>query len=410
MKNFINTDLFRKIYFWTGGSFLFVTPLSVAATNMIFALMTVLLIISLFDKSSSETLLPQKGLQQWFYVVSVLVFIAFIYAAFRGDSFLNSAEKTLRNISFVILPLYILRYKTIFSNQKHKIFTLFVAGNLVASLACIGYAGYSFIFSDAETSVFFYKEFSIFRHPGFFATFISISAILAYAVIICEKVKIGMREKLLIIFSISIFFLTIFLLSSRSGFLMMFVAIIMIVVHYSLNSKSILVKVSLVLFSVVFLILILNNPRFEMLIKAVKSANITTNEKGKTYSDARITVWRSAIPVISENFYLGVGTDRVIKTLAEEHKIERYKNFSTHNQFLNLFIAAGVIGFLILLSYFVLLIIISFSSRNRILLMTVVIVGLSLMFEALFESVAGSFFFPFLLSLQVFSAYSKDSK
>ncbi|MEA2043259.1 MAG: O-antigen ligase family protein [Bacteroidota bacterium] len=401
MMNYVSESLFRKIYYWAILAFLFVSPLTVAVTNIMFGVLFLLYLLSLFFPSNIENLFPEKGVHRIYFYASLLIFLVFIFASFMGANFWDSAETSFRNISFVIFPLYILRYRKMIAEKIYEIYMVFIAANLLAVIINLGYAAYRYFFNDENFSVFFYTEFSVLRRYVFFSIFITIALIFGFDLLSRKKFVMGNKQKWVVAFSALLFWGTVFLLSSRSGFLILLVVGVMLATYFVVYSKKLILKILMLLFPVLFVLLVFQSPRFNMVKRAVRSVSVL--EKGTTSvkSDARFRIWESALFVIDENFYTGVGLDRVKSSLYEKHGIDSYSDLNTHNQFLNLFVASGFIGFLVLLYYFGLLIFFALYFRNFTLLLSIVTIFLALSFDTFLESSVGSFFIPFLFSLQV---------
>ena len=129
--------------------------------------------------------------------------------------------------------------------------------------------------------------------------------------------------------------------------------------------------------------------------------------QAETYSDfadkdTRLVLWTSAAEVIQDNPWTGVGTDNIAKEMYAIHGIEEYKDLPAHNQFLSMFAAFGILGFLIICSLFIVLYWLAFKRRSLVLMLITTIFIICFQFEAFMDQTAGSFFIPFITAMPIF--------
>lgn len=142
------------------------------------------------------------------------------------------------------------------------------------------------------------------------------------------------------------------------------------------------------------------NSTFTVLSRPVESYDKTSTESTK----ARIFLWTSAIELIKENFWKGVGTGDIKDELIQKNYDNGYTGvaeaeFNCHNQFFNSFVAIGFFGFLFLL----LSIITNFIKRKSDPLYfwrvgIALLLFLAMLPESMLETQAGIIPYAFLLS------------
>jgi len=158
--------------------------------------------------------------------------------------------------------------------------------------------------------------------------------------------------------------------------------------------KSRFILISTLIILILLFPLIRKNERVNILFEGF-SKEQKFNLKNQ---DQRIIVWESAIKVIRDNFAFGVGVGDVKAELVKEYDRTgeytlRKERLNTHNQFLEIFVENGVIGFLVFISLFGCLIYIAISDKNLLYGLFILMIFVSFMFEAILCRLAGVAFF-----------------
>lgn len=127
----------------------------------------------------------------------------------------------------------------------------------------------------------------------------------------------------------------------------------------------------------------------------------TGNASGLSFFQ-RTVYWKIASNIISENFWTGVGTGDVKQAFADmyeqlEPNLDKQYRLRSHNQFMALFVAFGLFGFL----YFIWLFILAFRVRkpDYFALAFFTVALLSCLVEDTLETQAGITFFSFFFAL-----------
>ena len=112
--------------------------------------------------------------------------------------------------------------------------------------------------------------------------------------------------------------------------------------------------------------------------------------------------------MISENLLVGVGTGDAKDALMKEYTkrgmtgaIEH--DLNAHNEFYQVFVAIGIIGFVLLLSNLYFPLIFAFKNGNLVYLLFLIIIILNFLPESMLETQAGVMFFAFFNSLLCFN-------
>jgi O-antigen ligase len=114
--------------------------------------------------------------------------------------------------------------------------------------------------------------------------------------------------------------------------------------------------------------------------------------------DERILVWESAVKIVKNNLVVGVGIGDVQSELVSEYlnsgedKLARQR-LNAHNQFLEVLLEGGVIGFSIFLSILGFMIYIAINEKNLLYGLFILMMFVFFMFESILNRLAGVSFF-----------------
>tara|TARA_B100000683_G_C12501240_1_gene557747 strand:- start:805 stop:2070 length:1266 start_codon:yes stop_codon:yes gene_type:complete len=266
---------------------------------------------------------------------------------------------------------------------------------------------------------FYYTKLSFNLHPSYAAFFISIGFILNCARII-QLIK--MKQRAFYIFIRLIFLIAfavyIVMLSSKSGLLSLTISVITMLFYafYCFKSRRMILIgsfcVVLLVGSGVFLFGERAAIKFSEMGRSLKNKNSIRNKSAKMSSSAtRLVLWENSLIAIENSNYMGYGLGDGKQKLQDQlakngEEFVLYKNYNSHNQFLETTLSIGLIGLILLL------LIISLGTFRfvgefttvYILLGVIIIVNLSV--ESMMEKQAGSIAIVWLLCLLV---SAKDS-
>ena len=130
--------------------------------------------------------------------------------------------------------------------------------------------------------------------------------------------------------------------------------------------------------------------------------DIKVSDSGGSNSD-RVLVWKASMHILKEKYMLGVGTGDVKDVLLNEYKQESLidifnKNLNPHNQYIQTFIALGIIGFILLLSQFIIPLFLS-PGKYFPYTLFILLVFINLFVESMLEVQAGVIFYTFFNSI-----------
>ncbi len=375
------------------------------------------LIISVFQFNISKRFITNyKNEKKITFILQVVFFLLLFLGYFISNNKTEASGVIVKKLSFIVFPvLFVLSGKQ-FSERKHIFLSLFVLGNIVAALISFFYALYNSInfesnkllfdsVKDESNNFFTYTTFSVFHHPAYFSMYIVFSiAILFY--LKKKSIIFNSHKKNILFWLIIIFFaLTIFFLSSRAGMLSLLLLLSWKMYNYLKKHNKTFIKIASIVLFLVSLLFLSQNAR------VIRTYNEVTNviSQGKNYKHypSRLFLWESAIEVISENFWLGTGTGDTKEMLSEKTKKYKHRDkditkLNAHNQFLEIFMSSGIIGFLIFISILIICLLKAIKSNNELFILFLTIIIFNFLFESMLNTIAGIVFFVYFLNYFMF--------
>jgi len=229
--------------------------------------------------------------------------------------------------------------------NKKRTLTLFSISCALAGLFCIIHSYITYL-GNGNIEEMYYGFFSHFMHTTFFSYYLCFSLVICVYYLIRDWKISLFAEKVLYTFISLISIVTIYFGSSRAGYLLLILTLMLLGV---MMIRASLLPKSLILPAVLGLLAFTTAIWFTPEIK--KRINSITEEF--SHFAVRIPIWKISIQKISEKPLLGYGNGDVTDTLVEEYKRYGYDNivedrYNSHNQFLQTMLAAGVLALLIL--------------------------------------------------------------
>ena len=194
------------------------------------------------------------------------------------------------------------------------------------------------------------------------------------------------------------FIFMVILCSSKIGYLVLFFTVITAIYNMMKIKKNAFIGISVYIGLFVFI-------AFQFQVFQIEYLN--------SVFESRLIVWNQSIQIIKQNFILGTGVGSSIEELQnafqninfEKGIIEKY---NAQNQFLESFMETGIIGFLILFSFFVYGFIQSFIHKNRLYFVYLSVILIYMLTESLFQTQMGMVSFAFFNALFLAALYRKS--
>ena len=319
-------------------------------------------------------------------------------------------------LSFLLMPLFLSGIPKD-SIDLDKVLSSFIIGTLIAAILCFFIAIWNSLDFDSGKIVFdvqpgenywenffLYNRFSVFHHPSYFAMFILFAlAIGFYYLNPNNKSFFGNRFILITMVFLSV---TLFLLSSRAGLLAWFILIIVFGLTFiqKRTRKSYRLAIPFIILAGVFSLFLINISRYNTVKEEFKIYENYTQESIKSSIGTRVVLWEEAVQIIKRNFFFGVGQGDIKMELHRKAKKQGYsqiveKNLNIHNQFLETFVGLGIGGFILLVLMLFGPILRLSGKFLELFIYFIIIVTVNLVFESMFNRLAGVFFFAFFYCL-----------
>jgi O-antigen ligase len=341
----------------------------------------------------------------------LLLFLSFFFIQCIGllntNNLTEAWFKLEQKSAFVIIPIALTSSSLRFSNLRRITIAVFIITGLLSVIINELLSVVEFI-SSGNTAFLFYTSFSHFLHPAYYSLLLCIILALLIQTYIDDSIKINIWIWVILKM---ILIVGIFQSASKAG-LMAFLLIPAIywrvLLHkYKLpgNLSGIFIGAALIIsISLAYLFreqLRLTNFKFiSQEIKADES-NIESNQM-------RIIAWKSSINLIKEEPLFGYGTGDVSDVLIKEYTRQGINSaaehsLNSHNQYLQCWLAQGILSLLILIGLFIYYVLLAFNMHNKLLLTVALLIGINFLFESMLETRAGLvicvFILPFIHNL-----------
>ncbi|HEY0030062.1 MAG TPA: O-antigen ligase family protein [Bacteroidia bacterium] len=345
-----------------------------------------------------------------------IIFVLFFLMHLVGLIYTSNMDAGLFDVqvklSLLIFPI-ILASRPFNSEKVNSIMVAFISGGVVSALIMLSRAIYTY-YAFGENN-FFYQAFSFLIHPSYLSMYYN----LCIAWILVNLLKRENRFEISTFFSIAIivFFSVInVLLSSKMGLLSMLLIYFGAIIWFIVSRKRYVIGISgLLLMLLISFVTIRYVPAIRDRVNAAVTALSASgdNQAEGESTAVRMLIWKAANQVISENLLLGAGTgdarDALVKeyekrgmTGALEHKL------NAHNEFYQVFVSLGIIGFLIFFLCLLFPLGNALKSGDAINILFLLIIILNFLPESMLETQAGVMFYAFFNALFCFKVNNQQ--
>jgi O-antigen ligase len=309
-------------------------------------------------------------------------------------------------LSLLIFPL-VYGTRPLGSEAFLKVMKSFLIGCASAALLILIRA--CWIWMRVHENKFFYEEFSYFMHPSYFSMYLNFG--LLYLIIECSAKPGSINRAWLGL--VPLFVLVIVLLSSKLGLISLLLIIVgwlcLMIVR---SGRYILGLLSILVLGAGVFLLLKVSPEISGRIKNAVHALSDTQQPDKTNAEStavRMLIWGVAGQAIAEHPLIGAGTGDAKDVLMEKYKTEGIAgayahNLNAHNEYLQVWVALGLLGFLFLIGMLLLPMQAARNDKKILLVFFVLLLALNFLPESMLETQAGVMFYAFFNTLLVFSA------
>jgi O-antigen ligase len=367
-------------------------------------------------KRTIEYFFYSKERNRFFLFLLIFFYFFHLLSLLYTENFRPGTFDIQMKLSFLLIPLFLTGIPKN-SIDLDKILNSFIIGTLVAAILCFFIAIWNSLDFDSGKIIFdvqpgenywenffLYERFSVFHHPSYFAMFILFAIAIGFYYL--KPNNDSFFGNRFIVITMVFLSVTLFLLSSRAGLLAWFILIIVFSFTYiqKRTRKSYRLAIPFVILAGVFSLLLINISRYNTVKEEFKVYENYTQESIKSSIGTRIVLWEEAVQIIKRNFFFGVGQGDIKMELHRQAKKQGYsqiveKNLNIHNQFLETFVGLGVGGVILLVTLLFGPVIKLKGKYFELFVYFIIIVAVNLVFESMFNRLAGVFFFAFFYCL-----------
>ncbi|MCX7696760.1 MAG: O-antigen ligase family protein [Bacteroidales bacterium] len=308
--------------------------------------------------------------------------------------------------------------RDVLCKEFYHIIVIWIAGIFASFLYHIGFAVYDYIFRSHSFDSFFYTFLSNSFHPSYLSMYVVTGLIFLHEIMLRKRLDQLTNAIIIVVQFLLVLF--VFLLSSKANIISLFL-IYVLYTSYLIKQKRwtwflgyFLVMIVLFIFFLlsfsVFRDRILQVVNFPS-SKSLEQKKVQVQSEGGSTHD-RYLIYLSSLQVIEKNLCLGVGVGDVKQELSKKYLQNNFKKgiekrYNAHNQFLQNWLATGLVGFLLLLVVVFNIFRKGFYEQKIYLIAFGIVLFVNLMVESMLETQAGSVFIvlmsSFLMSTQEIS-------
>jgi O-antigen ligase len=346
-----------------------------------------------------KRLLNFRQQEFWF----VLFFLVHILGMFWSENTVFGISDISMKLSFFILPTILLLAKI--NITAKQIQQVFLFGLTFSLFLLYSMAIFKSIYNEEDNrwEYFLESEFSGFMHRSYYATYLSIGAVISFVQFfnLSERKIYG---SLFFLFSFSLL-----LTMSKAGVIVYLFSMLILIFWLFLKKKMFVIGgITIIgLLSVILTMGYFNLGVSQRLYEMVKTENgvKTINNSSTESNNARIIMWSTSLKVIKENLPFGTGTgdikDELIKKNISLNNMGVVKSkLNSHNQFLNSAVQLGILGIIAMCGIFITQLYKAISLKSVDLFLMTFIFILSFLVESFLETQAG--IIPFTLMSLLF--------
>ena len=331
-----------------------------------------------------------------FMLLCLFVFSLIIPSLFYETDYLNN--KVTRPLYFLIIPLLFfmgggLNLKNIETIKKYFVLA-------VVLFSFIGFLKMLYLYFMQIENKLFFDAFA--RSLKIHTTSFAYLTVLAFAFTFKKLLdRKGNKKRHLLYLVLSVYLLALlFFISTRIAFLAVILLMVVLLVNQYRKRNY---KISLVYGASILLLLIffsLNgylSQRFENVYKA--------NIENKSDVENRLIIWQCAIEVFKNNpnkiFGLGItnSNDLLRDCYYQKDFFGKDLGYHAHNQYLQVLIAGGIIGVMVLMALMLYIFIHAIKTRNLFLFISMMVFSIFFITESVFEQQIGVTTFTLFLGL-----------
>lgn len=305
-------------------------------------------------------------------------------------------------LSMLILPVVFLMNRDFDPEKMRNILYAFIFGCLAAFALCL----IMLLINRAPSGELLYHKLSFFIHRGYFSMYISF----AICIILFMLQKGNYDSKIQLwgwILLVVVFFSAQLFLASKTGIIVTILTFLFTGGYYATTRKKAIMGISIIILVALFVSFgITRIPVIKGRIESLNQlADLEKIDKASFESSAvRVLIWQAALDIVKDNYFIGVGTGDVKDALMNEYKEREMTGaydheLNAHNQFIQFFVAFGIIGLTLFIISLIVPLVYSIKKQKYLYAFFLIIFILNLLTESVLETQAGVIFYAFFNSL-----------
>ena len=407
-------DRSRLVALLSGGILFFHLISIPLITNIGIGLM---LAVTLFDKTifkKLKTLMANKTF--WFLISPFLIFSA---ATLYSENILAGWKLLEIRLSLFIFPLVFALIEI-----KRNDFILFLKSAIlmIGVIPVVGFINQTGLYNQTGDSGYFYNDNLVTivgKQAVYYALFINVALVSLFSLWSLGEIKRRL-EKLTSILLFVVFIGAQYLLACRTAMLtalLIVLGFVLIILLGKVSKK----QVALLMSGILLFILTMT----AVFPKVLKRFNSITNLEYKYDNpnpinhfngeikdenwnglNTRLAIWNCAIEEIKEKPIFGHGLGDVQQSLMKNYEeknfiLARERNHNTHNQYLDILMSNGILGFIVFFTFLMFLFLKAIKERNWLLLGIVCTFALACLTENILSRNQGVLFISFMISINM---------
>ena len=332
-----------------------------------------------------------------FYIIHA---ISYLYSEDKAEAMFDLEVK----LSIFVFPIVFLVNNRFISMYIKYIYLIFIISVIVANF-------YTMFLSLEHFHYQVFRAFSNarwygFMHPSYLSMYNVFAIVLSYFLFIKFK---SLWIKTTLAFILLFLIVIVFSLQSKSGLFTLFIVLIYLSIISLKRINSIYVKIlAPVIFSTILIFLIATNNRVLSMYQTIKGELVEDAREGRSTTE-RFDIWGVSFDIISNNLLFGVGSGDIQKELnIEYHKnVNKFShaiefNLNVHNQFIETLLGQGLIGLILLIMLLYFGFYSAIHNKEIVLMAFMLLLIINLMTESMFNRQAGVVFIVLFYYLLVF--------
>jgi O-antigen ligase len=364
-----------------------------------------------------------RNLSVLLFILFIIYFVFYLAGLIYSTNINNGLLLVFRRLSIILFPIVLFYPGEYIKLKIRLLLKVFSLSTLAYVLFCFGYALFRsislkngvFTFSvhppDPQLiyiNYFFGTDLAVSQHTSYLSMYILFSMFIAFESFFEKQMKA--KFKVLWLLSGIVLLASLYFFSSRAAIIS---ALMLIPVYFLIHARRFKVWWSYLLIIVVSLLilvtLLLSNERMKYYFTEISG----TTFEDKVLLDDRIPIWKASVSVIRDNLIFGVGVGDACEKLKKEYKDAGYTgyyydNLNAHNQFLEVLLVSGLVGFSVFIFILGMMSYIAVKNKSLLYGIFIFMILIFFMFESILNRLAGVSFFALFSFLLIFIERGKQ--